>query len=116
MKKYNISISPSANDRMYDHFLFLAQVNENAAHKLLDQLINDIQSLEYTPEINPHLDRPYLENRKYRYKLSHRRYRIVYQINNDNVLVEDIQDCRQNDDKSLLYDEKKLIIDSRRQS
>jgi len=97
VKKYQILISPSANDRMYDHFMFLAQISESAARNLLDQLIKDIQSLEYMPEINPHLDRPYLENRKYRYKLSYRRYRIVYQIINDNVMVEDIQDCRQDD-------------------
>jgi len=102
MKKYHVSISPSANDRMYDHFAFLAQVSENAARDLLNQLINDIQSLEYMPEINPYFDRPYLEKRKYRYKLSYHRYRIVYQIKNDSIFVEDIQDCRQNDDKNLV--------------
>ncbi|MCL2174788.1 MAG: type II toxin-antitoxin system RelE/ParE family toxin [Treponema sp.] len=102
MKKYNVSVSPSANDRMYDHFLFLSKVSEKAAHDLLTQLINDIQSLEFTPEINPYLDRPYIEKRKYRYKLSYRRYRIVYQIINNDVIVDDIQDCRQNDDKYLL--------------
>jgi mRNA-degrading endonuclease RelE of RelBE toxin-antitoxin system len=102
MKKYKIFISPSANDRMYDHFLFLAQVSENAARNLLAELINDIQSLEHMPQINPHLDRPYLEQGKYRYKLSCRRYRIVYQTVKDCVFVEDIQDCRQDDDKNLV--------------
>jgi len=102
MKKYKVCVSPSANDRMYDHFVFLAQVNESAARRLLDQLIKDIKSLEFTPEINPYLERPYLEKRKYRYKLSYRRYRIVYQIINDNIFVDDIQDCRQDDDKSLI--------------
>jgi len=105
MKKYHVLVSPSANDRMFDHFLFLAQVNENAARNLLNRLIKDIQSLEYMPQRNPYLDRPYLEQRKYKYKLSYRRYRIVYQIVNNNVFVEDIQDCRQDDDKNLLYKE-----------
>jgi mRNA-degrading endonuclease RelE of RelBE toxin-antitoxin system len=102
MKKYRILVSPSANDRMYDHFLFLAQVSENAAHNLLSRLIKDIQSLEYMPQSNPYLDRPYLEQGKYRYKLSYRRYRIVYQVVKDYVFVEDIQDCRQNDEKNLV--------------
>ena len=102
MKKYRVLVSPSANDRMYDHFLFLAQVSENAAHNLLTRLIKDIQSLDHMPQINPYFDRPYVEQGKYRYKLSARRYRIVYQIIKDTVFVEDIQDCRQDDEKSLL--------------
>jgi mRNA-degrading endonuclease RelE of RelBE toxin-antitoxin system len=102
MKKYRILVSPSANDRMQDHFSFLAQASEPAARNLLTRLIKDIQSLEYMPQRNPYLDRPYLEQGKYRYKLSYRRYRIVYQIVKDYVFVEDIQDCRQDDDKSLL--------------
>ncbi|WP_461256861.1 hypothetical protein [Treponema sp. R80B11-R83G3] len=48
------------------------------------------------------MDRPYIESGKYRYKLSYGRYRIVYQIVNDTVFVDDIQDCRQDDDKNLL--------------
>ncbi|MCL2411960.1 MAG: type II toxin-antitoxin system RelE/ParE family toxin [Treponema sp.] len=104
MKKYKLLISPAANDRMYDHFLFLAQVSEKAALTLLDKLEKDIKSLEFMPQSNPYFERPYLEERKYRYKLSYRRYRIVYQIVNGSVFVEDIQDCRQNDDKSLLAD------------
>jgi mRNA-degrading endonuclease RelE of RelBE toxin-antitoxin system len=77
-------------------------VSEKAAHNLLSKLIKDIQSLELNPQINPYFDRPYIEQGKYRYKLSYHRYRIVYQIIKDCVFVDDIQDCRQDDDKSLL--------------
>jgi len=101
-KEYRVLVSPAANDRMYDHFLFLAQVSEKAAHNLLARLLKDIQSLEYMPHRNPYLDRPYLEQGKYRYKLSFRRYRIVYQIVKDCVYVDDIQDCRQDDEKNVL--------------
>jgi len=103
LKKYHVSISLAANDRMNDHFEFLAKASENAARNLLTELINDIKSLEITPNANPYFNRPYLEQGKYRYKLSYRRYRIVYQIVNDNILVDDIQDCRQDDDKNLLW-------------
>lgn len=102
MDKYEVFVSPSANDRMYDHFLFLAQVSKNAAEKLLIQLVNDIKSLESLPQNNPYFDRPYLEKGKYRYKLSYKRYRIVYKIINKNIFVEDIQDCRQDDDKNIV--------------
>ena len=102
MKKYRILVSPAANDRMYDHFRFLAQVSEKAAHDLLAKLIKDIKSLENMPQRNPYFDRPYLEQGKYRYMLSFRRYRIVYQIIMDSIFIEDIQDCRQDNDKNLL--------------
>jgi mRNA-degrading endonuclease RelE of RelBE toxin-antitoxin system len=102
MKKYNIRVAPAVNDRIAAHFEFLAMVSENAAHELLEELIKDIKLLETNPQINPYLDRPYIEHGKYRYKLSYGRYRIVYQIVNDTVFVDDIQDCRQDDDKSLL--------------
>ena len=102
MKKYRVLVSPAANDRMYAHFVFLAQVSEIAAHKLLTRLIKDIQSLEYMPQRNPYFYRPYLEQGKYRYKLSYRRYRIVYQIIKDDVFVEDIQDCSQDDERNLV--------------
>jgi mRNA-degrading endonuclease RelE of RelBE toxin-antitoxin system len=102
MKKYNIRVAPAVNDRIAGHFEFLARVNENAAYKLLDKLIEDIKFLETDPQINPYLDRPYIEPGKYRYKLSYGHYRIVYQIVNDTVFIDDIQDCRQDDDKSLL--------------
>ncbi len=36
------------------------------------------------------------------YILSNKRYRIVYQVNGNQVFVDDIQDCRQGDDKSVL--------------
>jgi len=102
MKKFRIYVSPAVNDRMSDHFEFLARVSEKAAANLLSKLVKDIQSLEFFALANPYFDRPYLEQGKYRYKLSYRRYRIVYQIIKDSVFVEDIQDCRENDDKSML--------------
>lgn len=102
MKKYHVLVAPSANDRMYDHFEFLARISEDAAHKLLQTLIEDIQTLETMPQLNPYFDRPYVEQGKYRYKLSCRRYRIVYQISKDSVFVDDIQDCRQDDESNLI--------------
>ena len=101
--EYQVIIDPVANDRMYEHFNFLAQVSVPAANRLLDELLKDIESLKTFPYINPEFNRPYLPQGKYRYKISSKRYRIIYQIENDLIFVDDIQDCRQDDDKSLLF-------------
>jgi mRNA-degrading endonuclease RelE of RelBE toxin-antitoxin system len=103
---YRIIVDPAANDRMYEHFEFLARVSRTAAEKLLDRLIEDIRSLERMPYRNPVYDRPYLRRGKYRYMMSGGRYRVVYQIEADTVFIDDIQDCRQSDDRSLLLEER----------
>jgi mRNA-degrading endonuclease RelE of RelBE toxin-antitoxin system len=100
---YNVIIDPAANDRMFDHYEFLARVSESAAEKLLDGLLEDIRSLEFMPYRNPVYDRPYLRSGKYRYMVSCGRYRIIYQIEGRTVYVDDIQDCRQSDESNLLF-------------
>jgi mRNA-degrading endonuclease RelE of RelBE toxin-antitoxin system len=87
---------------MYDHFAFLAQVSPGGAEKLLEALMRDMKSLETNPYAYPYYNRPQTNSRKYRYVLSYSRYRIVYQVVNDMVYVDDIQDCRQDDDKNLI--------------
>ena len=96
---YKVIIAPTANDRMADYFLFLAGVSENAANKLIEHLIADIESLQIMPFRNPVYDRPYVPSLKYRYMLSNKRYRIIYQIIDDTVFVDDIQDSRQNNNE-----------------
>ena len=85
---------------MYDHFEFPARVNELAAERLLDQFADDMQSLEYLPYRNPVFNRPYLKSGKYRYIVSCERYLIIYQIIDNTVFIDDVQDSRQSDDKS----------------
>jgi mRNA-degrading endonuclease RelE of RelBE toxin-antitoxin system len=102
-KIYAIVVAPAVNDRMYDHFVFLARVSEAAAKRLLDNLVEDMYSLERLPYRNPVFDRPYVKTGKYRYKVSCERYLIVYQIVEDTVYIDDIQDSRQAENKSLLY-------------
>jgi len=102
-KVYTVIIDTAVNDRMSDHFEFLARVSESAAERLLDNLVADMHSLECMPFRNPVFNRPYLRSGKYRYMVSCERYLIVYQVVGDTVFVDDIQDSRQADGKSLLY-------------
>jgi len=104
-EKYMVIVDPAVNDRMYDHFEFLARVSEPAAERLLDNLVEDMRSLEHMPYRNPVFNRPYLKSGKYRYMVSCERYLIVYQIVNSTVFIDEIQDSRQSDNKSLLYEE-----------
>ena len=99
---YHVIVDPAANDRMAEHIEFLARVSENAAYCLLDELMAGIRSLETFPYRNPVYNRAYLPEGKYRYLISGRRYRIVYQIDETFVFVDDIEDCRQGEEKSIL--------------
>lgn len=101
-KVYQVIIASDANDRMYDHFEFLARISVNAANSLLEGLLKDIRNLRTDPLRYPVYNRPYLTVGKYHYILSNKRYRIVYQIIDNQVFVDDIQDCRQDDGKSIL--------------
>ena len=101
-QEYTVIVDPAVNDRMFDHFEFLARVNESAAERLLDQLVDDMQSLERLPYRNPVFNRSYLKSGKYRYMVSCEKYLIVYQIIDNTVFIDDIQDSRRSDDKSLL--------------
>ena len=101
-KDYHVYIDPAANDRMADHMEFLSRVSEDAANRLLNDLMAAVRSLKKMPFRNPVYNRPYLPPDKYRSLIVSKRYRIVYQIESDCVFVDDIQDCRQSDDKNIL--------------
>lgn len=101
-KIYEVVISPSANDRMAEHFEFLARVSIEAARRLLDELTVDIRSLQEMPYRNPAYDRPYVPTGKYRYLVCAKRYLLIYQIENDIVYVNDIHDSRQNEGRDML--------------
>lgn len=101
-KDYLIIINPAANDRMAEHMEFLSRISEDVANQLLDEMMAGVRSLKTLPFRNPVYNRPYLPMDKYHYLMFGKRYRIVYQINGDYVFADDIQDCRQDDDKGIL--------------
>ena len=57
-KVYQVIIASEANNRMYDHFEFLAHVSVNAANRLLDGLLKDIRNLRTEPFRYPVYSRP----------------------------------------------------------
>lgn len=79
------------------HAMFLAQVSEAAAEKLLAEYAEKVRSLSHMPARNPWFDEAYFPVGKYRKLLLSKRYLIIYQIKGDEVLVDYVVDCRQQD-------------------
>ena len=96
---FTVRVAPVANDRMREHFEFLARVSEAAAIHLVDALVSDIRSLERSHFRCPLFERAGIKKGKYRFLISAKRYRVGYQVIGDTVFVDDIQDCRQDADK-----------------
>ena len=94
-KIYNVVISEQASEMLISHSRFLAEVSEEAARNLVDDFRTAIKSLENFPDRNAWLYDAALPNNKYRKLLFGKRYLLIYQTRNSNVLVDYVLDCRQ---------------------
>jgi mRNA-degrading endonuclease RelE of RelBE toxin-antitoxin system len=103
IKAYKLRLLPNAAFRLDTHVEFLARVSETAADKLRETFYSNIRSIPekpesypiYTPKTTPPIS-------PLRWKLIEKRYRIVYGIQENTVIVFDVQDCRQDTDKNLV--------------
>jgi mRNA-degrading endonuclease RelE of RelBE toxin-antitoxin system len=94
-KLFNVSVGFAVSRKISFHCEFLANVSKSAARKLRNQFVDDINSLSFMPHHCPFYNHAGLEENKYHWLLSSKRYKIIYTIENDSVFVVDIQDCRQ---------------------
>jgi len=97
-KEYVVSVLPMAEEKLATHLQFLTAVSESAAQKLYQSYRDALAFIATNPESCP----LYLPSPSYRYKLFGKRYRIVFQIVESTVYADDIQDCRQDEDKNLI--------------
>ena len=95
MKEFNIVISEDALSALDRHTEFLARASANAAEKMVDRILSDIDSLSKLPERCPFYDNPFIPCNRYRRMLSGKRYLILYEISGDTVFVDHILDGRQ---------------------
>ena len=93
--KYSVIISERASKMLVRHVKFLAQVSRDAAEKLRKEIISGSRELEFMPNRNPWLISPEIPANKYRKKLVSKRYLLIYQVKDNEVLVDYILDCRQ---------------------
>ena len=99
---YNVNVNPVAIVKFAGHVEFLARVSESAALSLYDSYDESLDFLKSTPEICPQYYPSIPIGADLRYKLFGKWYRIVFEIIAKDVFVYDIQDCRQDADKSLI--------------
>ncbi len=101
-KSYDVFVSPAADRKLAAHIEFLSRVSEPAAARLYIAYEKALSYLESTPKSCP----PYVPikpiDADLKSKTFGKRYRIVFEIIDDEVYVYDIQDCRQDIDKSLV--------------
>ena len=97
---YNVSATPEAKIKFQSHVEFLTKVSKTAAIRLKNTLKTSLEELSENPNMYPHYECEISDNLKY--KLFSSRYRIVFEIVDDNVYIYDIQDCRQDTDKNFL--------------
>jgi len=100
-RKYFVSVDSAAESRMMEHLAFVDNVSEAAGDRLYIEYMDSLGFLSRVPESCP-LYRLVQSEEVLRFKLFGKRYRIVFRIEGTNVYVHDIQDCREDIDKSLV--------------
>ena len=95
-------ISPPADRKLTQHIEFLSLLSETAAERLYKAYDDALSFLEQSPEVCPSYFPQKPIDADLKYKMFAKRYRIVYEIIGNAVYVYDVQDCRQDTDKSLV--------------
>ena len=101
-KKFNVSVEIEATQKLASHLEFLARVSEEAARRLYLAYEKALDFLSKNPESCPLYMPEKPTDVELRYKMFGGRYRIVFTISGQMVYAYDIQDCRQDSDKSLV--------------
>ena len=91
-------MSEDALGMLDSHAEFLARVSKSASLKLIDRILDDIESLTELPERCPVYDNQFVPRGRYRQLLSNRRYLILFEIADAAVYVDYIIDCRKDND------------------
>jgi len=100
--EYNVLVSPPADKKLASHIEFLSRVSEAAAGRLYAEYEKVLCFLSHSPDICPAYIAVKVIDADLKYKLFGKRYRAVFEIIGNEVYVYDIQDCRQDTDKSLI--------------
>jgi len=100
--EYKVSVSDAALAMLDSHVEFLARVSVKAAENLIDEILDDIESLSQFPERFPFFESEFIPAGRYRKMISAKRYFILYEIDRVDVCVDYIIDCRQDYEWLLL--------------
>lgn len=97
-KKYHVELAKRADAMLLWHTEFLARVSPKAAGKLLAEFIKAISELSSNPYRFPFaddIDAPGLPPMTYRKCYFYERYKAIFLIEDNDVFIDAIVDCRQ---------------------
>ena len=106
-KKYNIILARHAERMLLSHTKFLTKVSPSAAKRLLEDFRKVINSLANNPfqfPIADTLDVPNIPPETYRKCLFDGRYKTLFLVEDDNVYIDAVIDCRQENNNLFLND------------
>jgi plasmid stabilization system protein ParE len=98
MKPYNVSLARRADRMLLSHTEFLARVSTTAARRLLADFRKVTKQLSTDPFIFPFaddLDVPGIPLETYRKCVFDKRYKAIYLIESNDVYIDAVIDCRQ---------------------
>jgi plasmid stabilization system protein ParE len=101
-KSLRVFIDPQADRKLAHHLEFLARVSETAAARLYQAYESALRFIEDCPDACPAYLPQTPADVRLRCHSFGKRYRIVFEVVGSEVYVYDIQDCRQDSDKSLV--------------
>ncbi|MDR0883508.1 MAG: type II toxin-antitoxin system RelE/ParE family toxin [Oscillospiraceae bacterium] len=98
---YTVRIAANVRQRVDAHIAFLARVSQSAALRLMDVLFADVADLAHSPHRFPIYESNKTQEELH-WRLSAKRYRIVFSISDESVYIRDVQDCRQGDESRFV--------------
>lgn len=87
-----ILISKNAKDDLYFYYYYKQKYSKSAAKKFFEDFNSSIQSLLLFPYMFPKLS----TNNSYRKILFNKKYLIIYFIEEGNIFIDSIINCKQN--------------------
>ena len=100
MEKYEILISPIAQEDILTCIGFVKNVSLEAAKELFKEIYSFIESLETFPERNSIFEMPHGTNREIRKGIVDKRYIVIYEIEKQ-IIVHRVLDSRKGFDQLI---------------
>lgn len=91
---FNIIVSDRAERMLELHIRFLAKVSESGAESVRANIIEALDSLQKFPARYPFFEEDYIPKNKYHKMFVNPYFLVLYQIQDNNILVDYILDCR----------------------
>jgi plasmid stabilization system protein ParE len=94
-QEFNIDVTANAREMLASHALFLSNVSDKAAERLVEQFHKEVNSFHTWPERYTWLDSPKVPKHTFRKILFEKHYFILYHVDGDTVYVDAMVDGRQ---------------------